>query len=251
VALEYFDCNCFIGRTAVPEPRPVDTAEALSSRMARYGIKRALVYHSVARDHSPVDGNLILTDELKGMREFEPVWIVMPHHTGEFPNPEKLLDGMMNNNVKAVRIYPSADKHNYSIKPYSAGPLFSMLESVKVPLFVDIDEIGWTNIDILLSEYPNLPVVLCNTGYRGDRYLHPLMATYGNLYIETSRFLSHLGIEALCGKFGADRILFGSGMPLYTGSGAVFYIDNLMIDENDRKLIASGNLDSLLSGVEI
>ncbi len=251
MALDFFDCNCFFGRTAVPNPNSFSSRDDLVSKMDKYGISRALAYHSVARDHAPSEGNEILEKEIADEPRLEPVWVVMPHHTGEFPEPGRLLKLMKQKNVRAVRIYPSSAKQSFSLKEYSAGPLLSMLEEAGIPLFTDIDEIGWDNIDMLLEGHPRLPVILCNTGYRGDRYLYPLMHTYENLYIETSRFLSHLGIEALCRKVGSKRILFGSGMPFYTGAGAVFYIENLMLDESERRLIASGNLNAILNGVKL
>lgn len=249
--LDFFDCNCFLGRTAVPNPGSFHSRNDLIEKMDEYGIAKALVYHSLARDHAPFEGNGVLHEEIDSEPRLEPIWVVMPHHTDEFPETEELLKLMKQKGVRATRIYPSAAKHNFSIKQYSAGPLFSALENVKIPIFVDIDEIGWDNIDTILGEYPHLPIVICNIGYRGDRHLYPLMQTYENLYVETSRFLSHLGVEALCKKVGANRILFGTGMPVYTGAGATFYIEKLMIDENARQLIAYENLNNLLEGVEL
>mgnify|MGYP001813378507 CR=1 FL=1 len=249
--MEFFDCNCNIGRSSVLYPGSFHSAEDLVERIKSYGINNALIYQAISRDHFPAEGNPILLENIAGQKVLHPCWVVMPHHTGEFPSPENLKLQLKDSNVKAVRIFPSAERHNYSIKPYSAAPLFEMLEQCKVPLFVNIDEIGWDNIDTLLSAHPSLKVILCNTGYRSDRYIYPLMQTFENLHIETSRYLSHLGIEALCKKVGTDRILFGTGMPLYTGAGAVFFITKLMLDEADKQKIASGNLTRLLKGVEL
>ncbi|MFO7611526.1 MAG: amidohydrolase family protein [Clostridia bacterium] len=249
--LDFFDCNCCIGRSAVTNPGSFYTTDELVSRMADYGIGRALIYHTVARDHFPAEGNPLLSDITGRNPSLFPVWVVMPHHTGEFPSPCELEKQMKRNKVKAVRIFPSAGRHNFSIKPYSAGPLLEMLAHNCIPLFVDIDEIGWDSADSLLETYGDLPVVLCNTGYRSDRCIYPLMEAHGNVYLETSRYLSHLGIEALCSKEGSGRILFGSGMPVYTGAGAVFYISKLMLDDKDKQMIASGNLERLIGEIKL
>ncbi|MBN2557113.1 MAG: amidohydrolase family protein [Clostridia bacterium] len=251
MALDFFDCNCCIGRSAVTNPGSFYATDELVSRMSDYGIGRALIYHTIARDHSPAEGNLLLSDITRDNPSLIPVWVVMPHHTGEFPAPDELEGQMRKNSVKAARIFPSAGRHNFSIKPYSAGSLLEMLAQNRIPLFIDIYETGWESIDMLLAAYRDLPVVLCNTGYRGDRYIYPLMETYGNVYLETSRYLSHLGIEALCKKEGSDRILFGSGMPVYTGAGAVFYISKLMLEDKDKQMIASGNLERLIGDIRL
>ncbi len=251
MAFEFFDCNCSIGRSSVLYPGSFHTSEDLVKRMKSYGISKALIFQAIARDHFPAEGNPVLMESINKYSELIPCWIVMPHHTGEFPDPGDLYKQLNENNVKAVRIFPSPERHNYSLKPYSAGPLLEMLAQHKVPLLVDIDEIGWDNIDEVLDNFPTLPVILCNTGYRADRYIYPLMQTFPNLYIETSRYLSHLGVEALCKKAGTDRLLFGTGMPLYTGAGAVFFIKNLLLDESAKARIASGNLTKLLSEVRL
>jgi len=251
MSLDFFDCNCSIGRSSVLYPGSFHSPEELVERIKSYHINRALVFQAISRDHFPAEGNPILMENIKNYKELYPCWVVMPHHTGEFPNPVELKSQLKEFNVNAVRIFPSADRHNYSLKPYSAGPLLEMLESIKLPLFVDIDEIGWENIDNLLKSYPNLPVILCNTGYRADRYIYPLMKTYQNLHIETSRYLSHLGVEALCKAIGSDRILFGTGMPLFTGAGAVFFINKLMLTDSEKSRIASGNLVKLITGAKI
>ncbi|HRX42630.1 MAG TPA: amidohydrolase family protein [Clostridia bacterium] len=249
--LKFFDCNCSIGRTNITHPGSFDSPEVLLEKMSEYGISDALVYHAVARDHFPAEGNPLIDDISAKYENIHPAWVILPHHTGEFPNPAVLVNEMKKHNVRAVRIFPSPQRHNYSLKKYSAGSLLDMLEADRIPLFVDVDEIGWTNIDALLNDYRNLPVVLCNTGYRADRYIYPLMKTYENLYVETSRLLSHLGIEALAKAVGTDRILFGTSMPLFTGSGAVYYIKKLMLPEKDKARIASGNLERLLSEVRL
>ena len=251
MALEFFDSNCCIGRSAVINLGSFHSADDLVSRMKQYGIGKALAYHAMARDHFPAEGNPLMIEVAKRHNHLHPVWVVMPHQTGEFPNPYELEKQLKAEGVRAVRIYPSAERHNYSLKPYSSGGLLEMLAHNSVPLFVDIDEVGWDNIDSLLATYKDLPAILCNTGYRSDRYLYPLMQSFENLHIETSRYLSHLGMEALCKKVGSDRILFGTGMPVYTGAGAVFYINKLMLDDADKQKIASANLTRLLEGVTL
>jgi len=251
MALEFFDCNCSIGRSSELYPGSFHSPDELVKRIKSYGIGKALVYQAISRDHFPAEGNPILMENISKFNELYPCWVIMPHHTKEFPDPVELKKHLKANNVQAVRIFPSPERHNYSLKSYSAGPLMQMLQDCKIPLFVDIDEIGWGNIDTFLDTYPELRVVLCNTGYRADRYIYPLMDTYPNLYIETSRYLSHLGVEALCNHVGTDRILFGTGMPLYTGAGAVFFIEKLMLDESVKEKIASGNLLRLFSEVQL
>ena len=59
------------------------------------------------------------------------------------------------------------------------------------------------------------------------------------------------GIEDVCAKFGAERILFGSSLPYGAGSAAVSMITYANISEEEKELIASGNLERLLGGVKL
>jgi hypothetical protein len=76
--------------------------------MARYGIGKALVYHSLAREYNPQVGNDEVLKETGKEPALFPAWVVLPHHTGEFPEPKKLVSVMKAANVRAVRVFPGA-----------------------------------------------------------------------------------------------------------------------------------------------
>jgi hypothetical protein len=85
----------------------------------------------------------MLLNEIKDIKKLHPVWVVLPHHTGEMPPPEKLLSDMKRNDVKAVRVYPKLNYHSFSISEWCSGDLLSALEEKRIPLILDLD-IPWT-----------------------------------------------------------------------------------------------------------
>ena len=76
--------------------------------MEEYRIEKALVLHSIAREHDPAVGNARLLEEIKGHDQLIPVWAVMPHHTGEMDAPDVLTEKMLSSGVKAAALFPSS-----------------------------------------------------------------------------------------------------------------------------------------------
>ena len=93
-----------------------ETADFLRD-MDYYGIDEALVYHAVAREHSPNLGNEILMKEIGTNKRFHPCWVVMPNVTDEIDRPEILISRMLEAGVRCVRIFPV--EHKFSLKNWS------------------------------------------------------------------------------------------------------------------------------------
>lgn len=249
--LEFFDCNCSFGMRSIRYPGSFYKIEDLVNKMEYYGIKRALVYHSMAREYSPSIGNEMLMEEIKNYPSLTPVWTVMPHHTEEFPNPYELAEQMKLNKVKAVTMFPSMMDQAYSMAEWNCGELFSMLEEHRIPLFLSFEQTSWNELHDLLSNHPKLNVILTNVNYRIDRNLFALFKKFENLFIETHGYKVFQGIEQICNKFGAHRLIYGSGMPVFSGSAAVSMINYAQISEEEKEMIAFKNLEALLEGVRL
>ena len=248
--LPFFDCNCSFGARGIVNPGSFWKVEDLIRKMECYGIRKALVYHAMAREYNPLEGNRMLMDEIGRYPQLIPVWVAAPHHTGEFPKAEELEKQLMVNGVRAVRIFPAALEHNYCIAAWNCGELFTMLQSCGIPLFIGLDQLDWGQIYTLCSEYADLKVVLMDVDYGIDRNLYALLKQFDNLYIETHRYKVHYGIEEICGRFGAHRLLFGSGLPVYSGASAVSMINYAQISEKEKQMIAYENMEMLLGGVQ-
>lgn len=249
--LSFFDCNCSFGMRRVVNPGSFFEIEELKKRMDRYGIGKALVYHAMAREYDAVVGNGMLINEITGEECFYPMWAVMHHHTGEFPPPDLLIKQMKKNSIKAVCIFPAPMDQNFSIAKWNCGELFTVLVKHAIPIFIGMDQISFDGIYDLCNSFPKLKVVLTGVNYRIDRNVHALLNQLPHFYIEISGYKTHNGIEEMCEKFGAGRLMFGSGMPLYSGASAVSMINYARISEKEKSMIASENLEALLGGVQL
>ena len=80
---------------------------------------------------------------------------------------------------------------------------------------------------------------------------YPLLARYKNLSIDISAYWMYRGIESICKNFGANRILFGTGLPFYNPGLSLAMLSYSNIGARDKGLIAGDNLRRLIAGVNV
>jgi predicted TIM-barrel fold metal-dependent hydrolase len=245
--LTFFDCNTRIGPWVNRRPWQFSTTEGLLQEMDRVGIAEALVHSATASEHAPAMGNAELIEELDGQDRLHPCWVLMPHHTGEIQPPEELVASMLEQGVRAARVFPK--RHQFLLIESTCGPLLDALAAHRVPLLVEIAETSWSEIDEVLGRHSGLELIVQEAFYRIDRYVYPLMEKYRGLHLETATYVVHRGIEAICERFGAERLIFGTAMPIRDPGGAISPITYADIGDEGKQMIAGENLRRLLEGV--
>ena len=90
--LTYFDCFAAIGRRAGKDPKAPWTTEHLLSEMERCRIHGALIFAHQARETHPQVGNPIVNEICHANERLVPCWVVLPHHTSEFPHPDHTME---------------------------------------------------------------------------------------------------------------------------------------------------------------
>jgi predicted TIM-barrel fold metal-dependent hydrolase len=241
--MRFFDCNAQIGRYGVKHPEAFTTADELLREMEYCGIAEALVYHSMAKEYAPAVGNEMLLDEIAG-KPLRPCWAVMPHHTGEMAPPGELLAQMKAKGVRALRAFPAAQ--NFRLSDWCAGELLDMIAANRIPLFLDMDQTSWEDLAGILKSRPSLNLILLRTSYRIDRYIYPLFEKYEGLRIEAATYQVNYGVEEICRRFGAGRLLFGSGLPFTEAGPSIAQITYAEISDEEKALVAGENLRDLL-----
>jgi len=247
--LTYFDCYCSVGRLGWPILLDIPDAAGLKREMAAAGIERALVSHALARSGNPGLGNARLMTEIAGDPDLDPVWFLLPPHTGEMPHPQRLLEEMKIAGVKAVRLDPGRAQHGFSLAEWCSGALLEALAEARLPLILDADIVTWEEVKSILDPRPGMPLIMANCSYRHNRYLYPLFERYPSLHVEMSRFLGAGTIEDVVRRFGPRPLLFGTNMPRYTGTAAVARLAYAEIGRADKQAIAGGNLKRILGEI--
>jgi predicted TIM-barrel fold metal-dependent hydrolase len=240
-------------------PKDVEAAygtEDLLEEMEWCGIHGALVGHAVAKEYDPMYGNRMLMRELKKSPRLYGVWAVMPHLTGEMPKPKELVKEMADNGIRAARMYPRA--HRYPFTVDFCSDLLRELERSEILLMVEgghmynpdvlepSNQVLLSDLDAILTRFPNLKVLLQASRWESTRYTYPLMAKHKNLHLELSNHQGNRAMEVFTGWFGADRILFGTGALEKSPGAAKAFVDYCTLAEDEKRKIASGNIMRLL-----
>lgn len=252
--LRFFDCNTAIGRWKRPPLGSYETCGELEAVLDYVQVDGAVVYHAWAREIDPQLGNTTLLDSISGHPRLIPSWVLMPHFTGEMPPPKALVAQMLEKDVRVARLYPGKVGHRFSLEAWCAGPLLRELEEHRIPTFIDFeffrrDDPDWQMLYDLCHRHPQLPIVITAWAGLASRTFYPLCQACPNLYIENSRYILFRGLEAFCREVSAERLLYGSGMPHVAPGVALTTITHAFISDEEKSLIASGNIERLMQEV--
>jgi hypothetical protein len=245
--MEWFDCHAWFG---VPVKSPVcffATAEELIEEMDFCGAGDALVYHTSMLEDAPEVGNPRVVEETARQARLHPTWAILPAQTGELGTVDEFLAGMKTHGVKALRAYP--EENRYLLNGVTFGPLLEELTARRIPLLVGPN---WRMVTDVLAEFPGLTLIVVRHGSWGDdRYFRPLMERYERLYVDTSRYQLDHGIVDFVGKYGPDRLLYGSAAPELQMGAGMLMLAHADIEESAKAAIAGGNLRRLLGEVKL
>ncbi len=233
---DLFDVNMRVGSSGIHGELALD-ANGLLQEMDRFFIRRGLVSHWECEEYDAVLGNEALAREISP--RMTPAWGVLPG--------EPFLDLLAARKPIAIRVAPGTQQLNFSLARWCAGDLFDYLQQHAVVTLVAGADIGWPGVVTLLENFPRLPLVVLETGYRADRYLFPLLERFPSLHFDSSTYLAHRQLEAFVESHGPDRILFGTRLPLYTPASTLGVLATSRISDSERLAIAGGNLRRLLA----
>ncbi|MCD6360434.1 MAG: amidohydrolase family protein [Armatimonadetes bacterium] len=245
--LLWFDCNARIGPWSTPRPEQITDLPGLLVAWDEVGIQRGLVHHALAWDWHAPEGNRRLLAEIAGNERVSPCLVALPPATREM-GPIEEFAAQAHELRGAVRIFPA--KHSWRLTDWGSGALFEALNDQRVPVFVDFGETDWDELYWLAAAHPDMPVVLMGSYYRVARYLYPLMERCPNFHIEANTYGAFRGIEDVVEVFGAERLLFGTGLPDLEPGAPIAQITYAEVSDADKALMASGNLLRILSGGE-
>jgi hypothetical protein len=249
-----FDANAFLGvlPPALRPPGAPEDVAGLLATMDAYGARRALVTHTLAKWHHPPAGNARLTEELSGHARLTPCWVVLPAATGEVPPEEAQVAALLAAGARAARLCPVL--HRLSLEPWEVDPLLGALAARRVPLLFDFDNTHWSEprpwaaLERACRTHPHLPVVLLREPQANLRTLFPLLDRCPNLLLETSYLQAHDGLALLAERFGAHRLVFGTGSPVWDPGLPVTGLTYAGLAPADLEAVGGGTLRALLDG---
>lgn len=250
---QWFDACAMIGGWHRTPPQ-FSTAAQLLGHMERFRIARALVFHSIAWMYDFRQGNAVLDDEIAAHPQLVPCYAVVPSATGETPELEH-WDGLLRGGRRfAFRLFPRS--HEFMPCSPGANRFHEFAAHRRIPVLVDIDEISWDDLWTLCRTHPLLRVIIGNSGtnalyglFRQLRRLYEFLELFPQVRIETSLLCGFRNLEAICERFGAGRLIFGSRMPFWEPGSSIMRLQYADLDPREKQLIAHDNLAALLDEV--
>ncbi len=249
--VKYIDCFASIGKWTGKDIEAPWTVEQMLNDMERCRIHGALVYSNLAKELQPSVGNRLVLNVCRQNPRLIPCWIVLPHLCHEASEGEKFVEEMLDNGVKAVKLFPKM--HRYFLNDQTMGSLLGALQEAELPMIIDrgehepeVQQIAWEDIAPLCSKYPRLKVILHRVRWEATRYLLPLLKQFPNLFCEFSNYQANRIIEFLVKEVGSDQLLFGTQMMEKSPGAAKAFVDYADISDKDQRKIAGENLIQIL-----
>ena len=248
--MKFIDANVQLGRRCLPLEGSPYTTEDILEVMDRCQIESAIAYHAIAEEGGMMDGNMEILKITGANTRFMPQWCAMPSAFGEFPAPEVLFAQMKTHGVKSLRLLPKTG--GYSLRPYALQKLMDAAAQCHVPVFLDANvQIESKDTYDLCKNYPDVNFIFSRLSYRENRTIAPIMEQCPNFHIGTGIFAVNDGLELFCRHFGAKRLVFDTCLPTGSATAAVSLVNYAEISQEEKELIAHGNIERLLADVTL
>jgi hypothetical protein len=249
--LRFYDCNLWLGRPEgfplAEEILPERVSEVLEKRLVTGG----LVSHWRGKTVSAQQGNESVLQDLRGQsKDLFAVWTGLPLFPAELgPVPGSTETPK---EVRGVRIFPKS--HHFPLTEWCIGSLCEWLIARRMPLFIWHTELDWPPMYQIAKTFPKLSIVIETQVQKILYHIRPLfllMRDCRNVLLEISNFVGPGYIEYAAREFGAERLIFGSFLPVNDPFVAMGMVLDSEVPEEQKTLIAGGNLRRLVSEVRI
>jgi len=235
-----FDANVRVGDLP-GQPAPCRERAALLAEMDRCGVERAVIYHALTEEVSPVEGNLLLEPWLGADGRLVPQWSILPTATSLAQVQGLHRQGR----VTSVRLHDTRVA-GLSFRPWAYDPLLAWLSARRIPIWIPLPGADADELVTTLQGHPDLVTVLVGAHYVHHLMVRPLLTRLPNAHLELSRYEPIGEIEALADEFGAHRLVYGSWYSQYAMGPLLFYLHHTDLSEEELALVCAGNLVRIL-----
>jgi hypothetical protein len=235
-----FDANVRVGDLP-DQPAPCRDREALLAEMDRHGVGRAVIYHALTEEVSPVEGNVLLEPWLGTDARLVPQWSVLPTAA----SVAQLQALHRQGRVTSVRLHDTRVA-GLPFRPWAYDPLLAWLDAQRIPVWIPLPGADADELVTTLQGHPDLVTVLVGAHYVHHLLVRPLLSHLPNAHLELSRYEPVGEIEALVDEFGAHRLVYGSWYSQYAMGAMLFYLHHTGLSEVELASVCAGNLERIL-----
>jgi len=238
-----FDANVRVGDLS-GQPAPCRDRAELLAEMDRHGVERAVIYHALTEEVSPIQGNLLLEAWLGADGRLVPQWSVMPT-AASLTQVQELHE---QRRVSSVRLHDTRVA-GLPFRPWAYDPLLAWLSAQRLPVWIPLSSADADELVTTLQGHPDLVTVLVGAHYVHHLQVRPLLAHLPNAHLELSRYEPIGEIEALRDEFGAHRLVYGSWYSQYAMGPMLFYLHHTDLREEELASVCAGNLERIFRRV--
>ncbi len=252
-SMQIIDAFCGIGPWAQRDRLlPSDPADTLAI-MDHCGIDSAVVFGNLAgswgRAH---EANKMAAKAARECDRFIPAFVLAPQARDDGLHAEEYADQMSQAGAKAAWLWPHLGKQGHGLWNWLIGDLLAMCSENRVPLFLPADADEPDRIETICRDFPQLRLILVNLGYRADGWLFPLLGRHAELRVCLGPvYIPPIGPERFVEHFGADRLIFGSGLPHDSPGGLIGHVTYSRVSDADKEKILGGNMAALVQEVQL
>lgn len=234
-----FDAHTLIGTW--PSGEADLRLETLAAGMQARQVTRALVTHTNSLFYDTPTGNAQCAEICGKHAPLDPVAVLDPlSYPGCLEEMKRRLDA----GATVFRLAPREHAYPFSA---SVGPLTAVLKRLEAArlILVDLTGLDQPSVHADIIEHIQTPTAFTVDGRTLGIALHAA-AMSPHVLLETSRLTGGGAIEAAVRRVGANRVIFGSGAPLYSLGSAVMSLQFAELTDADRASIFEGNLARIL-----
>lgn len=236
--------------------RRVKDMHALLNDLDRFHIKRACVSSlSAVHYFNPQEGNLELADSLSNVTgRFIPLAVLAPNFRGWERDFDRCVREM---GMQGVILYPNY--HQFSLSSPAVNELATGIIEYKLPLFIQtgledprrqfrrtiVPEVQPEEIGAFAAQYPDLTVIALGLKFGQPERVSPSIPK--NLFFDISNYERTGELEYAVGKFGVEKLLFGTNFPLFNIAANVLKLERADILTEQKHFIAAGNAQRLFN----
>jgi len=214
------------------------------------GIAGALVLHAQTLYYDPMLANRELIEQIAAHRErLFPCWMALPALSGDFPDVPDFMVAARTHDVRAVRLEPQV--FGLPLDETLWAELRDALRAESMLVITSTDEgFGgdFTGLDRFLTVFSGSNVLLLNAVWSQWRNIIHLMNKHPQLHLEFTGFQANRAVEYCAGRYGAERCLFGTGLPKKAPGAARGFLDWSLLPDAEVAKVAGANLVRLLGG---
>ena len=249
--LFFFDADCAVGSGPAIGIRP--GVRELLADMDRCGVDKALVRHGNFKQLGAEAGNrelaaMLATDDSGRLCG---VWCILTDQCPELPQGDAFFDAMKKNRIRALTLYP--EDHLFVPRRWSIGRIMDGAAERRIPVLFEAAHNDWSKIYDFVAEFPRNRIVIHE--YWGkwghDRQLRPLLENCENVFYSIGGYQVPDGIRDLVERYGAERILYGSGYPRYNHGTGMLQLKQGGMSDEAVAMIAGKNLEKMLAEVQL